>query len=329
MSIWDWNEELQAALTSVDAVRELLKNKPSGAKVESDHLATAIEEGLHDIVSILLEDGAEIKAYHLEDAIIVDEKKGTSIVRILLDKGAVPTWEHLETVIEKGFEDIVLFLLSKKAPVNELHLSAAIEADVKYRTTIVKTLIDHGAKPTGNHLNIAINNGSPGIVKILLENKADITRSTDVTSDSLTLAIKSDHYVDTFMVDILIEYGEKLTVKHFEEAAAWRLERFYICHLWKFIPSDIIPNCFNVLLKTHISVCKSCETYRYDDLSVGLKRKSLEVLEVITIIPTKKQIESFPEGSEAFDLLQSRYNFAILILSEFMPRDLCCLILEY
>ena len=328
MSIWEWNEELRSAiLTSVDAVRDVL-SRPVGAKPSEEHLATAIEEGLQDIVSILLEDGAEIRPSYLTGAFNEDAKRGTSIARILLNNGAVPTWEHLEMVIQKGFEDIVLFLLSKNAPVNELHLSVAIEADVKYGTAIVKALIKHGAKPTGNHLNIAIINGSSGIVKILLENKADITRSTDVISDSLTLAIKTDHYFDTFMVDILIEYGEKLTVKHFEEAA-WRLERFYICNLWKFIPCDIIPACFNVLLKTHISVCKSCETYRYDDLSVDLKRKSLEVLEVITIIPRIEQVNLFPKGSEAFELLQERYNFAILILSEFMPRDLCCLILEY
>ena len=443
MSIWDWNKELQKAiLTSEDAVRDVL-SRPVGAKPSEEHLATAIEEGLPTIVSVLLYYGAEIRPYHLTEAIIVDAKSETSIVNILIEYGGKPTFEDLETVIEKGFEESVKFLLENNAPVNELHLSAAIEADVKYGTTIVKTLIEHGAKPTGNHLVIAINNGSPGIVKFLLENNADITpdiltyainaavkygtsiiailikygarptfedleiavkkgspdmvkllldtnaedpsssifdnddpdslifdtitsnkkyglsivailleygakstleeleaainsgsadmvkhirENVDITPDS-NLTIVAESSDCTYIVDLLIKYGAATTFDHFK-TAVHHMNIMSVKTFWKFIPCDKLYDVFNIAVKNHHVFSEGFEEFDGMDPYGRFKNESFELLKLFTVIPSKKHINLFPKGSDAFELLQSRYDVAVGILS-FMPHDLCLLILEY
>ena len=317
----NWEELRNAILTgSGDSVRIALGNKPSGTKPSGEHLVLAIKKGLPNIVGALLYAGAEIRPSHLTDA-IDDEQYGLSIVNSLIEYGARPTFEDLEIAVKKGSPDMVKLLLDTNAEDPSSLIFDTITSDNKYGLSIVAILLEYGAIPTCHELEAAINSGSPDMVKLILE-------KVDITPDSLKLAIWADTQYHTSIVDLLIEYGAIPTSENFETAIN-NINILSLKTLWDFIPCDKMHDVFDIAVKNHRIFSEGFQKVEGIDPYGKFKNKSFEILELFTIIPTKKQIESFPEGSEAFDLLQSRYDFAILILSEFIPRDICCLILEY
>ncbi|KAJ6485270.1 ankyrin repeat-containing domain protein [Mycena vulgaris] len=185
-------------------------------------LQAAAARGHTEIVSILLEKGADVNAAggRYGSSLQAAAAGGhTEIVSILLEKGADVNaaggryGSSLQAAADQGHTEIVGILLEKGADINAaggLYGSSLQAAAAEGHTEIVSILLEKGADVNtaggryGSSLQAAAAGGHTEIVGILLEKGADINAAGGKYGSSLQAAAARGH---TEIVSILLEKG--------------------------------------------------------------------------------------------------------------------------
>ncbi len=145
----------------------------AGAKVNAASpsgqfpLVSAVESGSLPIVSLLLEAGADVHAQEDESLLAACSNGGqTEMVKLLLQAGANPNRNDYSPALiaacKSGKKEIVSLLLEANANVNGTDPNKnypLLQAIQRESRQIVPLLLDHGAKPTLNHILESIHNG--------------------------------------------------------------------------------------------------------------------------------------------------------------------------
>jgi len=221
------NRLIGAAAKSGDL--ELTKKVLSVVEIDSDDdldlaLVEASHAGSTDIVSLLLDKGADVNAQDADGytALSIASRNGhTEVVKLLLDKGADVNVQDADgdTALiwasRNGHTEVVKLLLDKGADINAKDKygdTALILASRKGHTEIVKVLLNAGADinaKDGNDwtaLMLASFYGHTEIVKVLLNAGADINAKYNAGNTALILASEKGH---TEIVELLKQYGAK------------------------------------------------------------------------------------------------------------------------
>ena len=173
-------------------------------------LILAIVEADVSIVKLLIDRGANVTDYHLNQAKTLSQSATThhsAFVAIiaLLQKAQIDQEEEGELIEDSEEEE-------------DDELNTALEAG---DLAAVKTLIEAGADPSAVIISAIHFINSPGddryeIVKYLLNNGADPNyKSSEESLEPLTLAINE---ADFSVVKLLIESGAKVTINHLNQA---------------------------------------------------------------------------------------------------------------
>ena len=188
------NRLIGAAAKSGDL--ELTKKVLSVVEIDSDDdldlaLVEASHAGSTDIVSLLLDKGADVNAQDADGytALSIASRNGhTEVVKLLLDKGA-------DVNVQDADGDTALIWASRNG-----------------HTEVVKLLLDKGAdinakdKYGDTALILASRKGHTEIVKVLLNAGADINAKYNAGNTALILASEKGH---TEIVELLKQYGAK------------------------------------------------------------------------------------------------------------------------
>ncbi|KAJ7016332.1 hypothetical protein C8F04DRAFT_1202503 [Mycena alexandri] len=199
---------IAAAANLVETTRFLLTGAPSLQDSEGSEIMVASYYGHKEIVSLLLEKGANVNATRGYGSALQTAAAGgyTEIVDILLKNGA-------NAAAAGGYTEIVNILLDEGADINaegRLYGSTLQAAAAGGRTKIVSILLDKGAdiNAEGGHygrtLQAAAVGGHTEIVDILLKRGADVNAVGGEYRSALQAAAA---YGRTEIVHILLKKG--------------------------------------------------------------------------------------------------------------------------
>ena len=220
------NTDLVFKLTAIQSIikptKEIGKNQTL--------LMQAAYHGRKDLVSFLLDEGADINALSStnKSALSIALERGhTDIVKMLLEHGANSNhlarmgdkkWTPLMHAVYHGKTDMVKLLLEKGANVNALNgieesvLSIALK---RKNADIAKILLEHGANVNymggvkdvkWTPLMHAVYHGKTDMVKLLLEKGANVDAMNGKMETALSIAIIKNH---TDIAEILLNKGAK------------------------------------------------------------------------------------------------------------------------
>ncbi|KAJ7742073.1 hypothetical protein B0H16DRAFT_1728330 [Mycena metata] len=226
---------IAAAANLVETTRFLLKGAPLLQHSRDSGIIVASYYGHKEIVSLLLERGADVNAagVEYESALQAAIAKGhTEIVDILLKKGAdVNTaggyyGSALQAATHRGHTEIVDILLENGAHVNAaggIYGSALQAAAAEGHPEIVNILLENGADVNavgglyGSAFQAATFEGHTEIVDILLEKGADVNAARGYFGSALQAAAAEGH---PEIVDILLEKGADVNAAGAEDGGA-------------------------------------------------------------------------------------------------------------
>jgi ankyrin repeat protein len=232
-----------ATIGNVKQVQQLLDK---GVKVDvtdpidnSTALIMAAEKGHKKVVTLLLENGADINAANnfggtaLHGAL---SGRHADLAQFLIKRGADVNSKHLGsnitvlmTAAVQGYSGVVLTLLEKGADVNAKDMwgyTALVHAAGKGHGEIVKQLVKEGRwtnkeESFGRALAVAVGQGYTEIAKLLIEEGADLNEKT--AGFGFTPLMIAANRGDTDIIQALINKGADVNTKSTNGLTAMQL----------------------------------------------------------------------------------------------------------
>ena len=164
----------------MEIIRQLVDLGAYSTNTLNEVLQLAVEGGYTDLVKFLIERGADVTADDNQAIIIAAKRGNKEIVEVLLENGADVTevWPYklLESPVNCGNIGLVKLLIEHGVVETDC-FSLIFDAINGGYEKVVKILIkyaDENTKKDSGLLEAAIENKNLKIIKILLENGADI-----------------------------------------------------------------------------------------------------------------------------------------------------------
>lgn len=209
------NEVLQLAVEGgyTELVKFLIERGADVTADDNQAIIIAAKGGNNEVIELLLEKGADVEARHnlvIYRAIISGK---IEVVKLLLEKGAnlaeCYTVDLLLSAVEIGNKELVEVLLENGADVTEVWPYELLESPVNCGNIgLVKLLIEHGVVETDCFSLIldAINGGYEKVVKILIKYADEKTKKA---KGLLEAAIENKNLK---IIKILLENGADIEI---------------------------------------------------------------------------------------------------------------------
>lgn len=168
-------------------VTELISYIQEGNVPVPENLNIAIETGDINIIRVLIENNVIPSDENLKTAIT--KLKDVNITKYLLDNGAVIRMSTLKYAMHytKNIE-MVQLVLERGAKLDDQSFNDAISIG---KIEIVELLLKYGGKPNNSSINIAIYKGYLSILRLITKNRGDFNLTPEYVENIINLAINT------------------------------------------------------------------------------------------------------------------------------------------
>ena len=170
--------------------------------------------GYLEVVKLLIEKGANVRAQNNQGIIVASEYGYLEIVKLLIKNNVDMRAQNNRSIISASFNghlSIVELLIKNGANVCAQNNQAIINASGKGHLKIVKLLIDSGANVSDQHNQAIINSSKGGyleITKLLIDSGANVC---DQNNLAIRFAGEKDHLK---IVKLLIDSGANVSAQN-------------------------------------------------------------------------------------------------------------------